>query len=153
LFFARPFSLPLWKNPFIIHEYLVRGSVYRKKRFVKSIMSIFTHAVPILPASNIPASMAFYDKLGFQRIWEDIEYGILRRDNIELHLAKCVDPRVAENSTCRFLVSGIEELYEVYSMLNVIHPNYPLQVEAWGAQSFGIQDPDGNLVKFVETKS
>ena len=113
-------------------------------------MSIFTHANPILPVSSIPLSMAFYDKLGFQKIWEDIDYGILRRDAIELHLWRCNDPRIAENSTCRILVTEIDELYEVYNLLNVIHPKFPLGPEPWGTRAFAITDPDGNLVKFAE---
>jgi len=113
-------------------------------------MTIFSKANPLLPVSSIPVAMAFFDKLGFQRIWEDIDYGILRRDEVEIHLWKCLDPRVAENTSCRIHVTGLDELYEVYTILNVVAPNYPIEPEPWGSRAFGILDLDGNLIKFVE---
>ncbi len=113
-------------------------------------MTIFSKANPLLPVSSIPLAMTFFDRLGFQRIWEDIEYGILRRDDVEIHLWKCLDPRIAENTSCRIHVTGLDELYEVYTILNVVAPNYPMEQEPWGSRSFGILDLDGNLIKFVE---
>ena len=113
-------------------------------------MTIFSKANPLLPVTSIPLSMAFYDKLGFQRMWEDIDYGILRRDEVEIHLWKCADPRIPENTSCRIHVTGLEELFEVYTMLNVVAPNFPIAEEPWGGRAFGVFDLDGNLIKFTE---
>jgi catechol 2,3-dioxygenase-like lactoylglutathione lyase family enzyme len=113
-------------------------------------MSIFTHSIPVLPVKSIPSSMDFYDKLGFRRVWEDFDYGILERDAVEIHLVKCSDPRIAENSTCRLLVTGIEELFTLYQMMNLIPPGSYIEKEPWGSRAFGVLDPDGNLLKFIE---
>jgi len=116
-------------------------------------MSIFTHSIPVLPVSNIRNAMDFYDKLGFRGLGEDIDFGILERDAVEIHLTRCDNPIIAENSTCRILVTGIDELYTLYQMLNVVHPGTQLSEEQWGTRAFGILDPDGNLIQFIEKSS
>lgn len=32
----------------------------------------------------------------------------------------------------------------------VVHPNAPLAQKPWGSREFGVLDPDGNLITFVE---
>ena len=113
-------------------------------------MSIFIHSNPVLPVHSIPNAMEFYDKLGFRRVWEDIDYGILERDAVEIHLVKCNDPRIAENSTCRIFVTGIEELWSLYQLMNLVHPGSTIENEPWGTRSFELLDPDGNMLKFVD---
>jgi hypothetical protein len=115
-----------------------------------ALMSIFTHSIPVLPVRNITNALKFYDRLGFQSIWEDFDYAIIERDAVEIHLMKCIDPRIAENSTCRILVTSIEELFTLFQILNIIQSDSTLTVEPWGSRAFSVLDPDGNMLKFIE---
>ncbi len=68
----------------------------------------------------------------------------------ELHLWVRGDRTTPENTSCRFHVLGVDELYAEYSAAGVIHPNAPLEQKPWGLREFGILDPSGNLIQFAE---
>jgi hypothetical protein len=94
--------------------------------------------------------MRFYDRLGFQRQWEEFDLGILVRDGVELHLTRCADPRIAEHTTCRIEVQNLDDLFEALILLNLVHASEKIAVTPWGTREFGLLDPDGNLVLFYE---
>ena len=49
-------------------------------------MPTLTAAVPILPARDVEATARFYrDRLGFQIVHAEREYGIVARDGVEVH--------------------------------------------------------------------
>jgi catechol 2,3-dioxygenase-like lactoylglutathione lyase family enzyme len=110
----------------------------------------FNNAIPVFSTTNIGASIAFYEKLGFQKVWHDDEYGIVSRDSVQLHLWKCADKTIAENTGCRIHVTNIQALYDEYLPQQIIHPNAPLSVKPWGACEFAILDNNGNLITFTE---
>lgn len=111
----------------------------------------FKSAVPILYAQDIGRSVAFYEeKLGFTRAGIYPDYAVLRRDGIEIHLAKCDDRHVIENTQCRVNLAGIDELYAECQRHGIVHPNGPLKTQPWGLREFAVLDFDGNLIKFAE---
>jgi hypothetical protein len=111
----------------------------------------FLSAVPVLASLDLERSLAFYEqKLGFQRRALFAAYAVLARDGVEVHLWKCDDRHIAENTSCRLNVKGIDDLYTECLQKLIVHPNAPLTDQPWGLREFGIVDLDGNLIKFAE---
>jgi catechol 2,3-dioxygenase-like lactoylglutathione lyase family enzyme len=111
----------------------------------------FTHAVPVLPALNIQDTIRFFEQhLGFTARHQEDEYGIVRRDAVEIHFWRCADRRIAENTSCRIHVQGVDELYREVVGQGIVHPNAALETKPWGVREFAIVDASGNLVWFVE---
>lgn len=110
-------------------------------------------AIPTLPVNDITKSMAFYSDLGFEQVYQEEGFGILRRDEIVLYLSNWpehpVDPLV-NAWICRFVVTNIEALYAQYRPKDIIHPNAPLTTMSYGFREFAITDLDNNLITFAE---
>jgi catechol 2,3-dioxygenase-like lactoylglutathione lyase family enzyme len=111
-------------------------------------------ATPVLPALKIRETVQFYErKLGFVVRHEEDEYGIVVRDDIEIHFWKCGDRNIAENSSCRLTVDGVDELFRQAQEAKIVHPNAPIETKPWGMREFAIVDLNGNLVWFLEPAS
>lgn len=114
-------------------------------------MARLLKAVPVLPALNIQDTVNFYeDKLGFAIRHQEDEYGIIARDDVEIHFWKCSDKHIAENSSCRLTVEGLDEVYEQAQQAGIVHPNAAIETKPWGMREFAIVDLNGNLVWFLE---
>lgn len=112
----------------------------------------FRAGVPVLPSLDIDRAVEFYrDTLGFEIAFLSEEpYGIVVRDDVSIHLWQCSDPEIPTHCGCRIVVKGIEELYQEYEPLGVVHPNAPLEETCWGTKEFAIGDGDKNLITFEE---
>jgi uncharacterized glyoxalase superfamily protein PhnB len=111
----------------------------------------FLSAVPVLPAVDIAATIAFYEqKLGFTTEFQMDDYAGLRRGGAQFHLWQCSDRQLAENTSCRINVSGIDTLHEEYQAHGIIHPNGALTTKPWGLREFTVLDLNGNCVVFAE---
>jgi catechol 2,3-dioxygenase-like lactoylglutathione lyase family enzyme len=112
-------------------------------------------AAPILASLDIERTVSFFcSRLGFSRVYvEPGAWGIVTRDAIQIHFWPCSDRHIAENTSCRIHVTGIEQLYSEFEPLGVVHPNAPLGSKPWGAVEFGVLDPDGNLITFAERRT
>ena len=109
-------------------------------------------AAPVLASLDIERSVEFYcSRLGFTRVYvEPGGWGIVSRDDVEIHFWPCSERHIAENTSCRVYVTEIAELFGEFNAQGVIHPNAPLQDRPWGAREFGVCDGDGNLITFAE---
>jgi uncharacterized glyoxalase superfamily protein PhnB len=109
-------------------------------------------AVPVLASLDIERSVAFFvEHLGFTRVYAAAgSYGIVERDGQAVHFWACTERHIAENTSCRLRVSGVDTLYEQVAPRGIVHPNGPLQDTPWGTREFTVVDPDGNAVVFVE---
>lgn len=110
-------------------------------------------AIPTLPSRSLPATVAFYGRLGFDGELIGDGYAILTRGSIELHFfphpdlepdacyAGCyvrlqaVDALHAELAAARLPLQGIPRLE-------------PVEDKPWGMREFALLDNDGNLIKF-----
>lgn len=110
----------------------------------------FLSAIPVLPAIDIAAAVAFYEQLGFTTDFESDDYAGLRRGGVQIHLWLSSDRPQAENPSCRINVSGIEALYEEYQTQNLIAPSGELTTKLWGLREFAVLDLNGNCVTFAE---
>jgi Glyoxalase superfamily protein len=112
----------------------------------------FIAAFPVLASLDIERSAAFFfSKLGFTKIHvAQGEYGIVSNGAIEIHFWACKDRHIAEATSCRVQVQGIESLHSQCASHAIVHPNATLASTPWGTKEFAILDPDGNLVTFYE---
>lgn len=116
------------------------------------------YAVPILPSRDLSATLAFYERLGFEsagdRPPEEWNYLILRRGGVQLHFYG--DPRVDPLTTdrgCYVYTDDADALHREWQAVGV--PSDPatgsrLQAPvdtAFGMREFALVDPSGNLVR------
>ena len=112
--------------------------------------------------ADIQASCAFYtDKLGFAVAFvcgDPPFYGQVTRDHARLNLRAIDEPVFAGDirereqllSATLTVATGaeIEQLFLSYQSVGVPFQQ-SLQKESWGARTFVVCDPDGNLVLFA----
>ena len=111
----------------------------------------FRSAIPKHAAGDIPRAVQFYEEaLGFARLFVLDDYAAVARGPVEIHLWRCADRYIAENTACRVNVEGIDVLYEEYRPKGVIHPNGGLETKPWGFREFTVLDLDGNAITFCE---
>jgi len=107
--------------------------------------------VAVLPAADIQAAIAFYTDLGFTVAFNMEDYAGVVRDGVEFHLFLCAEKHIAEWTSCRVAVEGIDSLYDDYMATKVVHPNGPLTAKPWGTKEFAIIDPSGVCITFFES--
>jgi uncharacterized glyoxalase superfamily protein PhnB len=111
----------------------------------------FTSAIPVLPASDIEASVAFYrDKLGFSLAFQYPEYAGVEFGPVQIHFCHCDDPEIAKATSCRVNVIEVDALYEEAKKQGVVHPNRPLENKPWGFREFTVIDVCSNAIVFAE---
>jgi len=108
--------------------------------------SLFDRAIPVLASPDIAASLAFFDRLGFEtRDFGANDYGIAVREPIEIHFWLCTDRRVAENTSCYVRVNDIHGLRADFA--GRIDVGEVVETP-WGMDELYAWDPGGSLVKF-----
>lgn len=111
----------------------------------------FLSAVPVLPAADLTETIAFYmQRLGFALEFHVDESAGVCRGGAHIHLWSCQDRAIAENTSCRVNVAGIDHLYEEYQTQQVIHPHGELAEKPWGTREFTALDLNGNALTFTE---
>ena len=115
-------------------------------------MPTLDSVAPVLASLDIERTVSFYCScLGFTRVYVDPGvWGIVARDSIQIHFWPCSDKIIAENTSCRVYVSGIDALFSELEPLGVVHPKASLEQKPWGSREFGVLDIDGNLITFAE---
>ena len=113
---------------------------------------ILKWAAPVLASLDIERTISFYcSRLGFTRVYADSGvWGIVSRDDVDIHFWACSERHIAENTSCRVYVTRVDALYAEIQPHGVVHPRAPLQDKPWGAREFGVLDEDGNLITFAE---
>jgi hypothetical protein len=107
-------------------------------------------AIPVLAVADIAAGVAFYQRIGFAVLFQSSDYASLSRDDVNLHLWRCSDRTVADNTACRMRVAGIDLLYAECEAAGAVHPNGALRRTDRGTREFTVLDPQGGAVTFVE---
>ena len=122
-------------------------------------MSTLVAAEPQLYVRDIIASCDFYSRmLGFSVAFtygEPPFYGQVLRDGVRLNLRQVDDPVMdpARRDAEQLLAASItldhaEPLFVEYQQAGVEFAQ-PLRSEPWGARTFIVRDPDGNLLLFA----
>lgn len=120
-----------------------------------------SHTAPKFAASNPQANAAWYvDFLGFPQIsiYQNGDYAIVRRGDLNLHFWKCTDHRIAENTACYTQLASIKELNALHAEIlesskrKGFAPGRidgsPKDELGHGMREFHIWDPAGNLIHF-----
>lgn len=118
----------------------------------------FLGAVPVLPVADIQRAVEFYtSRLGFESRFAGEDYGIVARDEVEIHLWAAnkpnvagAEPELAGTASCRLRVSGIDDLYEACVREEITHPRGALQEQPWGTREFTVLDADRNALTLFE---
>lgn len=105
-------------------------------------------AIPVLASLDIAESRDFYtSKLGFAVIYEDANYLIVRRDEMEFHFWRTADRIHPENTSSYIRGGQVVALYEEYRTRGIPRLS-SFEVRPWDMKEFYIHDPHGNLLKF-----
>lgn len=127
-------------------------------------------AIPALPVRDVSRSVEFYrDKLGFTLAYRQEGFARFERDAAEIHVWAAADESwrtrsgsepvcsgaesfIAGTASCRVHVEGVDELYETFQPLGILHPHGEIVDQWWGSREFAAVDPDGNLITFFERR-
>lgn len=111
-------------------------------------------AIPTLPSRSIPATVAFYERLGFDA---DLPsgggaYAVLTRGPVELHFFGHAGLVPAESSAgCYIRVQDVDELYGAFAPAQLPAAGMPrmdpVGNRPWGMREFAVVDPDGNQLR------
>lgn len=116
-----------------------------------------TAAVPALPALDLDRAIGFYGRvLGFAEAFRTDDYAGLRREGAEIHLWRCENRMIPENTSCYLLVRTIEPLYRACAERLPVRGSSSaaiieeLATQPWGLREFALLDSEGNLVRVRE---
>ena len=100
-------------------------------------------------------AIAFYrTSLGFDLLYRDGEpaqFAIVGCDGARLQLFAHQDRQLAEWTSLRIEVGGIDALYARCQESGCVHPNGLLGARPWGTREFSIVDPSGVCIALVQT--
>ena len=120
-------------------------------------MQPYDLAIPILPSRSIPATVAFYHRLGFQGGAHEFngDYAILSRGAVELHFFRHPALVPAESSArCYVRVLDVQSIYQAFTSSGLPNTGIPrmdtLEDKPWGLREFAVVDLDGNLLRIGE---
>jgi catechol 2,3-dioxygenase-like lactoylglutathione lyase family enzyme len=108
----------------------------------------------VFAVSNVGRSLAFFmDKLGFRaefRMGDPVEYAIIERDMVSLHLMPASrDPAALGQARVYVFTAGVDALCDELKALGC-----PIEVApkdfSYGMREMSVRDPDGNRLTFGE---
>ncbi len=126
-------------------------------------MTIRLDAVhPVLMSSDVGASIAFYESLGFRESFRDQPdtpmYAGVTRDDVTLHLQWNAEAQRVGNHdrpTYRFVCLDVDDLYDSFVSAGAVSqapqagsPWSRPGETPWGTREFHLRDPDGNGLQF-----
>ena len=107
---------------------------------------------PILPARDLAATEAFWQRLGFHTEYLDAEYLLMKRDGAEVHFFAhpALDP-AANDHGAYLRPADITALHAEWSALDLpatgIPRYHPLADKPWGMAELALIDLNGNLIR------
>ncbi len=113
---------------------------------------------PVLPASDMEMTISFWQLMGFEKVYDSTQYGeepvnyaVMKRDNLCVHLQLFVDLENQFSPQIRFEVRGVEDLFQEYRSNRLLPDNAHLRQTAWGTKEFGLFDPNKVGITFFES--
>lgn len=111
--------------------------------------------IPMLPVKSMPASVEFYQKLGFsvERRNDDWGWAMLRFDECRLMVDQSINhPQDAPRQSVLYLYP--EDIVEYHRQVRGNGLDIPdLDVTFYGLTEFRLDDPDGNRLWIGQEKS
>ena len=119
--------------------------------------SVLKSISPLIPGGkDLKATIAFYERqLGFRCIHKEgdpMHMAIIQRDSTQIFLIQNEDKHLAEGTSLRIQVEGIDRLYQEFQNQggSMIHPDGKLEKKPWGVNEFVVLDPMGVCITFYE---
>jgi len=115
--------------------------------------------VPMIPGGDdVSKSLDYYvNMLGFARRFhhgEPIELAGIACGGVELLLYRNGDKHLAENTSYRVKVEGVDALHaEFVGRGAAIHPDGAIHDTDWGTREFSMIDPAGVCIAFFEARA
>jgi catechol 2,3-dioxygenase-like lactoylglutathione lyase family enzyme len=109
--------------------------------------------IPTLPSRSLLATIAFYERLGFEGELIGDGYAIVTFGPIELHFFPHPELKPEEcYSGCYVRVEDVDRLHAQWLAANLPGKGIPriehVEDKPWGMREFALLDADGNLLKF-----
>ena len=118
--------------------------------------TVLTGIVPVLPSENIDRDTRWYrDKAGFETVWKDNGYAILRREKIYIHLqwhADTEEDPLLGGSVIRIFVNNIIPVFDEFVKRGTVKKDRLILDTAWNTNEFGFYDLNRNAVFIVESR-
>lgn len=113
-------------------------------------MARLSRIAPELPAANVSAATAFYERLGFVLASQSParDYAIVERDGIAIHLFEDKAHRHAQGGVHIF-THDLAQLFEEFADRGVRFAQ-KIERKPWGNREFRVKDDFGNELKFTE---
>lgn len=118
-------------------------------------------AVPVLTVGSVYEAVAWYrEVLGFESVYLNeepgekgsLDYAVLRNGGAEVHLGLAADMgQPAGQGGCSLHTREFQAAYESAKRARVEF-HLELGTIPTGQRTFGIEDPDGNLISLVEAR-
>ena len=107
---------------------------------------------PILPARNIAATEAFWQRLGFETDYIDADYLLMKRDGAEVHFFRHADLDPTRCDHGAYLrPADIDALDAEWATLGLPATGIPRLERAadkpWGMRELALLDLNGNLIR------
>ncbi|MCB0634242.1 MAG: VOC family protein [Saprospiraceae bacterium] len=117
----------------------------------------FLYMCPVLASSDVGRDIRWYEeKLGFENVFDStryaagpVNYAVLGRQKLYLHL-QFQYPQDMTSTDVRIEVKNIQPLFREYLKNGVIEASAMRPKTAWGTNEFGLFDPSGNRLTFLE---
>lgn len=119
-------------------------------------------AQPVFTVASVRDAVAWYgDVLGFSAGFlneqpgepDSLNYAVLHNGGAEIHLGRERDmENAAGQGACNFVAGDFDALHARAKSAGAVFFIEMSEIPT-GARTFGIKDPDGNLITFVEASS
>ncbi|MES2774556.1 MAG: glyoxalase/bleomycin resistance/extradiol dioxygenase family protein [Bacteroidota bacterium] len=110
--------------------------------------------VPVLPSANIERDINWYrDQTGFEPVFFDSMYALIKRDNLYMHLqwhADTADDPLLGGSVIRIAVKNIQPLFEDLVARGTVSSDKFRANTPWNTNEFGFYDLNNNAIFVME---
>ena len=100
--------------------------------------------IPVLPSADIDRDVAWYkEKTGFDSVFHDKMYAVLKRENLWLHMqwhADTEDDPLLGGSVIRIWVKNIKPIFEEFIIRGTAAPDKFVANTPWMTNEFGFHD-------------
>ena len=109
---------------------------------------------PVLPSQDIDRDVSWYEEhMGFQSLYKDKMYAVVKRGNIYIHLqwhADTLDDPLLGGSVIRIIVKNLKRIYEEFVDKGTLKEDKLKLATTWNTNEFGLYDLNKNAIFFAE---
>ena len=113
--------------------------------------------IPVLPSAHIVRDVEWYKhKTGFEAVFYDSMYAVLKRDNLYIHLQWHADTKsdpLLGGSVIRIEANNIQQLFDEFVKRGTVKPDKLLLNTPWETNEFGFFDLNKNAIFIMEDTS